>query len=193
MELPENTVYLDKYDLYVCLDGRVFREAKINACGHKKGELYEMNPRPAAHGYMSVHWRGHSALVHRLIAEAFIPNPENLPTVDHLNRDILDNRIENLKWVSWSEQESNRSVVDNSIKRYGVRSVDDIKEYRKRHNAEYRSIHRDELRKQCNDWYRKMREKGKYVNFCDGSKKVVPYDAAEQLLKIPKKLRVPPT
>lgn len=37
--------------------------------------------------------------LHRLIAEAFIPNPENLKLVDHINRNQLDNRIKNLRWV----------------------------------------------------------------------------------------------
>jgi len=42
---------------------------------------------------------GYSPL-HKLIAHTFIPNPDNLPMVLHINRDRLDNRIENLKWVS---------------------------------------------------------------------------------------------
>ena len=36
-------------------------------------------------------------LLHQLIAQAFIPNPENKPTVDHINRIRTDNRIENLR------------------------------------------------------------------------------------------------
>ncbi len=36
--------------------------------------------------------------VNRLVAIAFIPNPMNLPQVNHLNEDILDNRMENLQW-----------------------------------------------------------------------------------------------
>lgn len=39
-------------------------------------------------------------LVNRLVAEAFIPNPKNLPEVNHKNRDVLDNSVGNLEWVS---------------------------------------------------------------------------------------------
>ena len=41
--------------------------------------------------------------IHRMVAETFIPNPNNLREVDHKNCDKHDNRVENLEWVSSSE------------------------------------------------------------------------------------------
>ena len=49
--------------------------------------------------------------VHRLVAQAFIPNPENKPVIDHINCDIKDNRVENLRWATVVE--NNNFTIEN--------------------------------------------------------------------------------
>ena len=55
-----------------------------------------------------------SKRIHRLIAEHYIPNPDNLPIVDHINRDTLDNRIVNLRWTSAEGNQQNRGINKNN-------------------------------------------------------------------------------
>lgn len=83
----------------------------------------------ANNGYLMVSFKHKSYLVHRLVAEAFIPNPENKEFVDHINRDRLDNRVENLRWVTRSENNNNQSSVDRAIEKWGYRPKDDRRRY----------------------------------------------------------------
>ncbi len=59
--------------------------------------------------------------VHRLVALTFLPNPENYPWVDHKNKDKLDNRLENLRWVPPWLNQHNREASINSTS--GVKGV----------------------------------------------------------------------
>lgn len=60
-------------------------------------------------------------LIHRLLAEHFIPNPENKPCIDHINGIRDDNRLENLRWCTHSENNNfplsrqNKSIVQKEL------------------------------------------------------------------------------
>ena len=60
-------------------------------------------------GYVICYMNAKKYLKHRIVATQFLPNPENLPFVDHINHDTTDYHIKNLRWVSASDNSKNRS------------------------------------------------------------------------------------
>lgn len=68
---------------------------------------------------LSLYKNGHGKvhLLHRLIAKAFIPNPFDMPEIDHINGNKMDNRIENLRWTT-RKGNMNNPVTRSRMARY---------------------------------------------------------------------------
>jgi hypothetical protein len=111
----EKVIFNGKYIVYS--DGKVFSVKR----------KHFLKPQKHRDGYiqynLSIDNKIVTKQIHRILAEAFIPNPNNLPQVNHKNLDKTDNRIENLEWCTRRY---------NQLHRY---------------NSKYHNIHYDEKRK----------------------------------------------
>ena len=92
---------LEDYD--ITRDGKV-----IN-----KNTGYQLIPQPNGKGYLRVSIGKQLMFVHRLVAEKYIPNPDNKTQVNHKDGNKLNNCVDNLEWVS--NQENRNHAIDNGL------------------------------------------------------------------------------
>ena len=86
-------------DYLITSHGRVF--------SLKYGKMRELKSQINRYGYLSVlfskNGKQYRKTIHRLVAQAFIPNPENKPEINHIDEDKTNNHVSNLEWMTHKE------------------------------------------------------------------------------------------
>lgn len=95
----------------------------------QKGRMLKQNNRPSTshhnYKYVGLHRKGY--YVHRLVAQAFIPNPNNLPYVNHKDGNTVNNCVDNLEWVT-AKQNTQHAIENGLMKCACKEQMDKIRE-----------------------------------------------------------------
>lgn len=144
-------------DYYVDEEGRVY-SIKIK----------ELTPTKTQDGYYQYHFCENNIhkypRAHRIIAQTFIPNPDNLPVVNHKDGNKLNNEVSNLEWVTYSENSihsveilgnrppvtNEKRVVSKNLDTLEVIEFDSMSECARFYEVTHGSIYRKINEKSCN-------------------------------------------
>lgn len=138
------SLFLTKYGLIVTKSGRIFRINKHNKY-YKNGidnEIVEL-PYFIWGGYKIVNYKNKTYKVHRLIAKTFIPNPLNLPQVNHKDGNKLNNNYLNLEWCT--QQQNTQHAYDNGLAKSNGNSM------KGENNPMYGKHHTEETKKKMSE------------------------------------------
>lgn len=131
-----------------------FEDYEISNTGkvksHKHGREKILKERISHDGYvwynLCKNGKQHTKRANRLVADAFIPNPENKPTVNHIDGNKLNNSSDNLEWATREEQMQHayanglKKPVRGHLQGNHVLSEDEVREIRaiyKGHDKEF--------------------------------------------------------
>ena len=129
-------------DYFVTKDGRVFSKRKFSY-------LTELKLSRGGHkGYLKVRVNKKDMFVHRLVAIAYLENPNNKETVNHINGIKDDNRLENLEWSTRSENSQHAYDIGLHIPYTGLKDKGNNKFYKEWNNLIKQGISMRKIAKQ---------------------------------------------
>ena len=121
---------------------KISKNGEIWSCKYKKVMSSWIQEPPKSHPnnlkYIVITLKDKKWFLSRLLATHFIPNPENKPEIDHIDRNTLNNSLSNLRWVSRQENANNKknSICNLTPKEAEVR-INHIKSYKKEYQEKW--------------------------------------------------------
>ena len=141
---------LDKYDsMNRFLRGRILR-LFTDGLGYLRAQLYSNSKRK-------------SFLVHRLVAQAFIPNPDNLPQVNHRDENPSNDNVENLEWCD-AKYNSNYGTRNDRIRTTRLRNGTSTGLSREEYSKKWYQEHKNEQDKWHKEYYQENKDKRREYN-----------------------------
>jgi len=127
----KKALILDITKVEVWTDISVAPEYMISSFGRvmRKNGFMPKITLDRSRGYYRVALNGKLYYLHRLLAQAFVPNPQGKPFVDHIDGDRKNNSLSNLRWCTYAE--NNRNVGKRITNTSGYTGVTFNKRYGK--------------------------------------------------------------
>ena len=141
----------------------------VDSLGHKrfyKGKV--LSPIKDKNGYLSVKLQeGNKHNIHRLVAEAFLPNPDNLPQVNHKNEVKSDNCVDNLEWCDQAYNNLYGTRLERFIKtkiKNGYVNEENVGLSKKEYNQKYYQDNKNMILDKQRRYYQENTDKLKEYN-----------------------------
>jgi hypothetical protein len=108
---------MDNYDMLIGFENlyKITRGGSIYSCIYRKPMTQLVKDDGYLYVNLSKDGKRSKGYIHRLVAKQYIPNPDNLPEVDHIDRNKTNNNIENLRWVDRTTNARNKSNYKDNL------------------------------------------------------------------------------